>query len=95
MQHRVAMGTAAALNLNGVLVIVAVIIGAVVGLQVLAALLPTYFSGLQSAVGTLSTSTTGNTSANALMSTFGLLAAFAGVFAIVGLVLLVVKLRKS
>lgn len=84
-----------ALNLNSALVIIAVVIGALVGLQVLAALLPSYFTSVQSVVGTLNTATVGNTSANSLMPTFSLLAAFAAIFAIVGLVLLVVKFRKS
>lgn len=83
------------LNIGKFLAIAVIVIGAVVGIKVLGALLPSYFSGLQSTVGTLSTATTGNTDANSLMPTFGLLAAFAGVFAIVGLVIFVVRVRKS
>lgn len=83
------------LNISKFLAIAVIVIGAVVGIRVLGALLPSYFSGLQSTVGTLSSATTGNTDANSLMPTFGLLAAFAGVFAIVGLIIFVVRVRKS
>ena len=84
-----------ALNLSAPLIIVGTIIGAVVGLAILAALLPTYLGSAGDVVTTLDTATIGNTDADALFPVFSLLAAFAAIFAIVGLVLLVVKLRKS
>jgi hypothetical protein len=85
------------LSTQGALVIVAVVIGAVVGLSVLAALLPTFFTSLGDigAVFTDPSTTTGNTDADALLPVFGLLIAFAGLFAIVGLALLVVKVKNA
>ena len=86
---------AAAFNISGLLLIAYVVIGAIVGMAILAALLPGFFTNTQSVVGTLSSATTGNSGADALMPTFGLLAAFAAVFAIIGLVIFVVKVRRS
>lgn len=84
-----------ALNLSGALTIVAVLIGAVVGLSVLAALLPTFLGSAGDVVSTLDNATIGNSDADALFPVFSLLAAFAAIFAIVGLVIVVVKLRKG
>lgn len=86
-----------ALNTSGALIIVAVIIGAVVGLAVLAALVPTFFGSLADigAVFTDPSTTTGNSDADALLPVFGLLIAFGGLFAIVGLALLVVAIKKK
>lgn len=85
------------LSTQGALVIVAVVIGAVVGLSVLAALLPTFFGSLGDIGGVFSdeNTTTGNADADALLPVFGLLIAFAGLFAIVGLALLVVKVKSG
>lgn len=85
------------LNTNGALVIVAVVIGAVVGLSVLAALMPTFFGSLADIGGvfTDANTTTGNTDADALLPVFGLLVAFAGLFAIVGLAILVVRIKNQ
>lgn len=86
-----------AMNANAALGIVGVIIGAVVGITVLAALAPTYFTSLSdmTSVFTDVNTSTGNADADALLPVFSLLAAFAGLFAIVGLVIYTVKLRKS
>lgn len=90
-----AKDTEAALNLASGLTIVGVIIGAVVSIALLAALAPQYFSSLADigAVFTDPSTSTGNTDADALLPVFGLLVAFGGLFAIVGLVLLGIKLR--
>lgn len=90
-------GEEGTLSTQGALVIVAVVIGAVVGLSVLAALLPTFFGSLGDigAVFTSPTTTTGNADADALLPVFGLLIAFAGLFAIVGLAIMVVKVRAG
>jgi hypothetical protein len=85
------------LNTSGALTIVGVIIGAVVGLAILAALVPTFFGSLAD-IGTVFTdanTTTGNEDADALLPVFGLLIAFGGLFAIVGLALLVVAIKKK
>lgn len=86
-----------ALNTGAALTIVAVVIGAVVGLSVLAALLPTFFGSLASIGDVFSdeATTTGNADADALLPVFGLLIAFAGLFAIVGLAILVVQAKKN
>lgn len=86
-----------ALNTGAALTIVAVVIGAVVGLSVLAALLPTFFGSLSDigAVFSDGNTTTGNDDADALLPVFGLLIAFGGLFAIVGLALLVVSIKKK
>lgn len=88
---------AGALNTGAALTIVAVVIGAVVGLSVLAALLPTFFGSLGDIGGvfTDANTTTGNDDADALLPVFGLLIAFGGLFAIVGLALLVVSIKNK
>lgn len=86
-----------ALSTNSALVIVAVVIAAVVGLSVLAALLPQFFASLAS-IGDVFTdplTTTGNADADALLPVFGLLIAFAGLFSIVGLAIMVVNQSRS
>lgn len=85
------------LNVNFALGIVGVFIVAVVGMAVVAALMPTYFSSLSDVGNTFTdaNTTTGNTDADALLPIFGLLVAFAGLFAIVGLVILVVRLKRG
>lgn len=83
------------LNLNFALTIVAVIIGAVVGLFILAALAPMFFTAIADLVGAFNDGTTNSTAADSLLPVFGLLVAFAGVFALVGLAIYVVKIRKS
>lgn len=80
---------------NSFLFIALLIVGAVVGMKVLGALLPSYFSGLGDVVTTFDTATTGNADADEILPTFGLVAAFAGIAAVVGLVFVVVKLRRS
>jgi hypothetical protein len=86
---------AAAFSLASPLGIVSVIIGAVVGLIVLAALFPTYLGGVADLVGAMTdeNTTTGDDTADGLLPIFGLVTAFAGLFAILGLVFVVVKLR--
>lgn len=88
---------AGSLSMTGGLTIVGVIIGAVVSIAILAALAPTYFSSLGDigAVFTDANTTTGNADADALLPVFGLLVAFGGLFAIVGLVLLGIKLKNQ
>lgn len=83
------------INLGGVLSIAIVILVAVVGMLLLAALAPTYLDAGASLAGTFSnnSTTTGNDDADELLPIFSLLIAFAVLFAIVGLVFAVVKLR--
>lgn len=94
---RFAADRAGAINTGALLAIVTVIIGAVVGLSLIAALAPTYMSSLASFVGvfTDANATTGDATADALLPVFGLLMAFVGLFAIVGLGIIAVRLRKG
>lgn len=98
LQRRtIADDDAGSLSMTGGLTIVGVIIGAVVSIAILAALAPTYFASLGDigAVFTDANTTTGNDDADALLPVFGLLVAFGGLFAIVGLVLLGIKLKNQ
>lgn len=89
--------THAELNINFGLTIIGVIIAAVVAIAIVAALFPTYMTSLASLGDTFNdpNTTTGDATADTLLPIFGLLIAFAGLFAIVGIVLLAVKLKKS
>lgn len=85
------------LNITFGLTVIGVIIGAVVAIAIVAALFPTYMASLAD-LGTAfndPNTTTGDSSADALLPIFGLLIAFAGLFAIVGIVLLAVRLKKG
>ena len=88
---------AGAIQTGALLSIVTVIIGAVVGLALIAALAPTYMTSLVDFVGvfTNESATTGDATADALLPVFGLLMAFVGLFAIVGLGIVAVRLRKG
>lgn len=90
-------GEDAAISLNAGLTIVGVVIGAVVTLAILAAVAPMWFTSLADIGGVFSdpSTSTGNADADALLPTFGLLVAFGGLFAIVGLVLIGIKLKGS
>ncbi len=79
------------------LAIAGIIIGAVVSMILIAALLPEYLGAVADVTGEFNnnTTTTGDATADTLLPVFGLLVAFAGLFAIVGLVFLAVKLRKG
>lgn len=95
--QKLATDERAELNITFGLTIIGVIIGAVVAIAIVAALFPTYMTSL-SDLGTAfndPNTTTGDDSADALLPIFGLLIAFAGLFAIVGIVLLAVKLKKG
>lgn len=85
------------INLGSVLSIAGIIIGAVVAVILIAALIPTYLGGIADVVGVFNdnNTTTGDTTADSLLTVFGLLIAFAGLFAIVGLVFLAVRLKRS
>lgn len=87
---------AGALSLGASLAIVGTIIGAVVAIALVAALAPTYFSSLADigAVFTDANTTTGNADADNLLPVFGLLVAFGGLFAIVGLVLVAIAIKN-
>lgn len=85
------------INLGGVLGIAGVIIGAVVSIILIAALLPTFLDAVSDVTGAFNdaNTTTGDDTADSLLPIFGLLVAFAGLFAIVGLVFLAVRLRRG
>jgi hypothetical protein len=74
--------------------IVGIILAAVIGLQVINSLFPTYASAVHGIADSFNNTTWGNGTANVISPIFGLLAALAGLIAIVGLVLLAVNLYK-
>lgn len=79
------------------LTVTVVVVGAIVGLIVLATLFPTYGGSVKNLSTNFTNQDWGNATANSLGPIFGLLISLAGMFAIVGLVFLIVKLtdRKS
>lgn len=85
------------INIGALLSIIVIIVVAVAGMGILASLAPQYMSSLADFVGVFNdvNSTTGDDTADTLLPTFGLLIAFAGLFALVGLGILVVKLRRG
>lgn len=89
--------TDAALNMSLPLTILTVVITAVVGIAILAALFPTYLGSVADIVGAFNdpAATTNDTTADTLLPIFGLLVAFGGLFAIVGLVLMVVRINRK
>lgn len=94
---KLATDEAGEVNINFGLTIIGVIIGAVVAIAIVAALFPTYMTSLASLGTTFNdpNTTTGDATADTLLPVFALLIAFAGLFAIVGIVLLAVKLKKG
>lgn len=70
-----------------------VIVGAVVALQVLSNLFPTYAGAVANLSTNMSTANWGNTTANSLGPIFGLLISLAGIFAVLGLVFIAVEVR--
>lgn len=86
---------AAQINIGFAITIAGVIVGAVVGLSVLSALAPTWFSSVSSLSDNFSTASTGDATADNIANTvFPLIIALLGVFAIAGLAFGVMKLRK-
>lgn len=83
------------LNLNHALTIIAIVITAVVGLFILAALAPMFFQAIADLVGAFNEGSTNSSAADSLLPVFALLVAFAGVFALVGLAILVVRIRRT
>lgn len=87
---------AAQINIGAALTLVGVIIGAVVGIQVLAALAPTWFDATGDLSENFTNADVGDPQANALANgVFPFIIALVGVFAIVGLAFGVMKLRGS
>jgi hypothetical protein len=86
---------AAVIELGPLLSTAAIIVGAVVAIILVAALLPTYLGAITDASDALENGTTGNDTADSLLPIFGLLVAFGGLFAIVGLIFLAIRLKKG
>lgn len=77
------------------LTVTVVVVGAIVGLIVLATLFPTYGSSVKNLSTNFTAQDWGNATADSLGPIFGLLISLAGMFAIVGLVFLIVKLADK
>ena len=84
-----------ALNMSLGLSILTTIIIAVVGASILAALLPTYLASVGSVSENFTNGDVGNADVNTVLPVFGLFVAFAGVFAVIGLALLVFRARRG
>lgn len=85
------------LNISSGLTIVGVIIGAVVTMAIVAALLPTFLNSLADVNTEFNdpNATTGDATADSLLTIFPILIALGGLFAIVGLILMAVRVRKG
>lgn len=94
VRWRMARSDMATLDIQGALIVAGVIIAAVVGVQVIAALAGTWFEGIANLTGAFDTATTGDATADSLLPIFRLLIALAGVFALVGAALLAVRIRN-
>lgn len=73
--------------------IVAVVIGAVVALVVIASLFPTYAGAVKNLSQNVTNADFGNATANSLLSPFALLISLGGLFAIVGLAFLAYSIK--
>lgn len=86
-------------NISGIggnaLAVAGVIIGAVVGLLLISSLFPTYSSAVKNLSANMTSSDWGNTTANAIAPTFGMLIALGGLFAIVGVAFVAYNLAKK
>ena len=96
-QYRSIMADVGAqISMNAALSIAGLIVAAVVSLNVLAALAPTWFSSTKSLGDNFTNADVGDATANSIANTvFPLIIGLLGVFAIAGLAFLVMKLRKS
>ena len=86
---------AGAISVQSAITIAGLIVTAVVALNVLAALAPTWFDSTGDLAENFSTADVGDATANSIANdVFPLIIALLGVFAIAGLAFLVFKLRK-
>lgn len=75
------------------LAIVGIILGAYVGIQVVASLLPTWAGGVASISENFSTAEWGDATANSLGPVMALVISLVGMFALAGLVFVAIQLR--
>jgi hypothetical protein len=85
------------LNLNPVWVTLAIVLTAVISIVVLAALAPVYFDALASLVGVFTdpSTTTNDTTADALLPVFGIILAIGGLAAIVMLAVAAYRIQRK
>lgn len=83
------------LNLQKPLLIAGVIVGAIVGLSLLAAFLPSLFDSTQAITENVTTASTGNDQADDLLGVFGFIVPLAIVFGIVGIILAVASFKSK
>lgn len=82
------------LNLGAFLTLAGIVLAAVVGVILLSALAPTFFSALADLVGTFKTADVNDTTANTIANgIFPLLLALGGIFAIGGLAFAAYRMR--
>lgn len=79
---------------KGALVLVAVIIGAVVVIQIVAALFPTFFNSVAAINENLTTTSTGDDTADSLLPIFRILVGLGALFGIIGIVLAAIAIKN-
>lgn len=82
------------INLNKPLLIVGVIFGAIVGLQLLAAFMPSLFGSTRAITENITNADVGNAQANDLLNVFGFITPVIIVLGIIGLVIVVAQFKK-
>jgi hypothetical protein len=82
------------IDLKKPLILVGIIFGAIVGLQLLAAFMPSLFQSTRSITENITTADVGNAQANSLLNVFGFLAPVIIVLGLVGLIVVVAQFRK-
>lgn len=88
-------GEEAQFSVSGALTVAGIIVGAVVGLAVLAALAPLWFDATADLSENFTNADVGDTTANSIANNiFPLIIGLTGVFAIAGLAFAAMKLRK-
>jgi hypothetical protein len=86
---------ALSLDLNKPLAVVGVILGGIISLLLLAALLPQMFSATQDITEAFENGTTGNESADTILTVFAFVVPIVIVVAIVGLVIAAVRFSRG
>lgn len=75
--------------------LIIIIIGAVIGMRVIASMAPGYIESVANVTSTVQNSDFGNDDVNDMRAPIAILMAFAGLFAIVGLVLAVMVIKRG
>lgn len=83
------------IDLKKPLAIVGVIFGAIIGLNLLAAFMPSLFASTKSITENVSAADVGNAQANTLLTSFGFIVPIVIVLGLVGLIFVVAQFKKN